>query len=70
MHQHRFDALSLIFGAIFVVSGLLLLTGGVDGLPMQWVGTLVAVLLGVVIIFAARPRRSIVEEAAGTADEA
>ena len=30
MNQHRFDALSFIFGGLFVVAGLLLLTGGAD----------------------------------------
>jgi hypothetical protein len=56
MNQHRFDALSFIFGGLFLVAGLLLLTGGVDGLQMQWVGPLVALGLGVVILIAARPR--------------
>lgn len=70
MGQHRFDALSFIFGSIFAVAGLLLLTGGVEGLQMQWVGPLVAVGLGLVILFAARPRRSVVEEPSPTLDEA
>lgn len=62
MNQHRFDLLSFIFGSLFVVAGLLLLSGGIDGLEMRWVGPLVAVLMGLVIIFAARPRRGPVEE--------
>ena len=62
MNQHRFDLLSFIFGSLFVVAGLLLLTGGIDGLEMRWVGPLVAVLLGLVILVAVRPRRSPVEE--------
>jgi uncharacterized membrane protein (UPF0136 family) len=70
MNQHRFDLLSFIFGSLFVVAGLLLLTGGIDGLEMRWVGPVVAVLLGLVIIFAARPRPAPVEEIAGTAEEA
>ena len=57
MGPHRFDSLSFVFGALFVILGLLLLNGGADGLPMQWAGPLVAVLLGVVILVAARPRR-------------
>lgn len=69
MNQHRFDALSFIFGAIFVVAGLLLLTGGIEGLEMRWVGPVVAVLLGLVILFAVRPRRPSIEETA-TPDEA
>lgn len=69
MNQHRFDALSFIFGSIFVVAGLLLLTGGIEGLEMRWVGPVVAVLLGLVILFAVRPRRSPLEETV-TPDEA
>jgi len=69
MNQHRFDALSFIFGAIFVVAGLLLLTGGIEGIQMQWVGPVVAVIIGLVILFAVRPRRSPIEETT-TPDEA
>ena len=69
MNQHGFDALSFFFGAIFVVAGLLLLTGGFQGVQLQWVGPVVAVLLGLVILFAVRPRRPSVEETA-TPDEA
>lgn len=70
MDQHRFDALSFLFGSIFAVAGLLLLTGGIEGLQMQWVGPLVAVALGLVILFAVRPRRSTLEEPSSTLDEA
>lgn len=70
MNQHRFDPLSFIFGGLFVLVGLLLLSGGADGLPMHWVGPLVAVLLGLVILFAARPRRSPLDDASSTPDEA
>lgn len=66
MNQHGFDALSFIFGGLFVVVGLLLLTGGADGLPMQWAGPLVAVLMGLVILFAARPRRAPEEDSAAS----
>ncbi|MEP7082158.1 MAG: hypothetical protein ABI841_04175 [Chloroflexota bacterium] len=69
MNQHRFDPLSFVFGALFVMVGLLLLGGGADGLPMQWVGPLVAVLLGVVILFAARPRRPPAEDPTAPVDD-
>lgn len=69
MNQHRFDALSFIFGSIFVVAGLLLLTGGIEGLQMQWVGPVVAVLLGLVILYAARPRRPTVDEPSSTLEQ-
>ena len=60
MEQHRLDALSLVFGVIFAAAGLLLLGGGptlVDTLPMAWVGPIVAIGLGVILVIAARPER-------------
>jgi hypothetical protein len=60
MERHRLDALSLTFGLLFVAAGLLLLSGGPalgHDLPMQWVGPLVAIGLGVVLFLAARPER-------------
>ena len=70
MDQHRFDGLSFVFGTLFVVAGLLLLTGGADGLPMHWAGPLVAVLLGLVIFLAARPKRPPEEDSAAPVDVA
>jgi len=70
MNPHRFDPISFVFGAIFVLAGLLLLGGGTNGLPMEWAGPLVAVLLGLVILFAARPRPPRSEDPAAGADEA
>jgi len=58
MERHRLDALSLVFGLVFVAVGLLLLSGGPalgHNLPMQWVGPMVAIGLGVVLFLAARP---------------
>lgn len=70
MIQHRFDPLSFVFGALFVLLGLLLLSEGAEGLPMQWAGPMVAVVLGLVILLAARPRRPPLEDpAASSADE-
>ena len=70
MTYHRFDPLSFTFGSLFAIAGLLLLTGGVDGLQMQWVGPLLALGLGMIILFAVRPRRPVVEEPDATPDEA
>ena len=56
MIHHRFDALSFLFGALFILAGLLFLSGGTGALPMEWAGPLVALVLGAVIVFAARPR--------------
>jgi hypothetical protein len=60
MERHRLDALSLTFGLLFVAAGLLLLSGGPvlgHDLPMQWVGPMVAIGLGVILFLAARPER-------------
>ena len=65
MEQHRVDALSLVFGLIFAAAGLLLLGGGptlVDRLPMAWVGPIVAIGLGVILLLAARPERAAAAE--------
>lgn len=60
MDRHRPDALSLVFGLIFAAAGMLLVGGGptvVDRLPMAWVGPIVAIGLGVILLLAARPER-------------
>jgi hypothetical protein len=60
MDRHRIDPLSLVFGLVFAAAGLLLLGGGpalVDHLPMAWVGPLVAIGLGIILVLAARPQR-------------
>jgi hypothetical protein len=60
MERHRLDALSLTLGLLFVAAGLLLLSGGPvlgHDLPMQWVGPMVAIGLGVILFLAARPER-------------
>jgi hypothetical protein len=61
MRRHSLDALSLTFGLVFVAGGLLLLSGGPalgHNLPMEWVGPLVAIGLGMILFFAARPERA------------
>jgi hypothetical protein len=57
MDRHGFDPLSFGFGSIFVAAGLVLLTGQSNAVPMEWVGPVVAVGLGLLIVYAARPRR-------------
>jgi len=58
MRRHEFDALSFVFGLLFVAAGLLLLGGSAvrDGLSLPLAGPIVAIGLGVVIVIAARPR--------------
>jgi hypothetical protein len=71
MERHRLDALSLIFGLLFVAAGLLLLSGGPalgDNLPMEWVGPLVAIGLGAVLLLAARPERKKADDDVDDAD--
>lgn len=57
MLRHRFDPLSLAAGLFFTLCGLLLLSGGLDGMSMQWAGPLVAIALAVIVALGARPRR-------------
>lgn len=68
MTRHDFDGVSFSFGVLFLLIGLLVLSGGADALPMEWAGPFVAVLVGLVILFAARPRRA-PEDTATPADE-
>ena len=57
MARHPADVLSLAFGLLAVALGLVLLTGGVSQLAMEWVGPAVAIGLGVLILIATWPRR-------------
>jgi hypothetical protein len=71
MERHRLDAFSLVFGLLFVAAGLLLLSGGPalgHNLPMAWVGPLVAIGLGAVLLLAARPEREKPDDQGGDAD--
>jgi hypothetical protein len=58
MARHSADLLSLVAGLLVLGLGLLLLSGGVGDIPMEWVGPAVAIGLGVVIVLAARPTRT------------
>ncbi len=57
MGRHPVDLLSLLTGLLVLGVGLLLLSGGLSGLPMEWAGPAVAIGLGVLIAVAARPTR-------------
>lgn len=57
MRRHRVDLLSFVSGLLVLTVGLVLLSGNLDQVPIEWVGPAVAIGLGVVIAFAARPSR-------------
>jgi hypothetical protein len=67
--RHPADLLSLVAGLAALGLGLLLLSGGVGDLPMEWVGPLVAIGLGALIIFAARPTRQVSDQGPDAGDE-
>ena len=60
MERHRFDSLSFVFGAALAGIGLLLIAGvGEEVVTGSWIGPLVAILIGVILVIAApRPARS------------
>lgn len=59
MRRHDLDTLSLVFGLLFTAVGLVLLGGDParDGLSLSWVGPVVAIGLGLLVVLAVRPRR-------------
>jgi branched-subunit amino acid permease len=60
MRRHNLDGLSLAFGLLFSVVGLLLI-GGVklsDRLVGPWVGPVVLIALAAIIVIAVKPRSS------------
>lgn len=69
MARHPADLLSLLSGLMALGCGLLLLTGGIGDLPMEWVGPAVAIGLGALILFAARPAREASDEGPASAEE-
>ncbi len=54
MRRHSADVVSLSFGLFFVGIGLVLLSGGSGALSMAWVGPLVAMVMGGILLWAAR----------------
>ena len=57
MTRHPGDLLSLAAGLLVLGLGLVLLTGGIGDLPLEWVGPMVAIGLGLLILIAARQER-------------
>ncbi len=64
MERHGADLFSLLAGLMTLGFGLLLLSGGVGRVPMEWVGPAVAIGVGLLIVVAARPGRMETEEEA------
>ena len=70
MTRHPADVLSLVAGLVVLGIGLLLLTGSVGDLPLEWVGPAVAIGLGALILVAARPGREASDQEPDASDEA
>lgn len=68
MKRHPVDLLSLVVGLAVLGLGLLLMSGGVGDIPMQWVGPAVAIGVGVVIVAAAWSNRD-PDQSTGTGEE-
>jgi len=62
MNRHPFDAVSFVFGLLYLGIGLVLVTDTAGAIPMNWVGPAAAIGVGAVILFAAWPRRARDEE--------
>jgi hypothetical protein len=58
MARHPADLVSLAFGLLFAALGLVLLSGGAGALSLAWLGPLVAVALGGLLILAGRSART------------
>jgi len=60
VERHDFDPISLLFGALFSVLGLLLIAGvGIQVVVGSWVAPVAAILIGIVLLIAApRPKRA------------
>ena len=57
MTRHAFDAVSFAFGALFLIAGVMLLSGKPSTDALEWVGPAAAIGLGVLILVATVPRR-------------
>lgn len=57
MHRHTPDLASLGFGLLFVVIGLVLLTGDIAALSFEWLIPVIAIALGALLIWTGRSRR-------------
>ena len=55
MERHPVDLISLTFGLLFAVVGLVLVTGTGVVFSIEWVAPVAAIVVGGVLIIAARP---------------
>ena len=51
MKRHRFDTLSFIFGALFLLVGLLVLAGDATRMLSAWLAPAVIIGLGMLLLF-------------------
>jgi hypothetical protein len=58
MSRHPADLISLTFGLAFAAIGVVLLIGSIDEIRFDWVVPAAAIIVGVIVIVAARPVRS------------
>lgn len=60
MERHDVDLVSIAFGLLFTLAGLILLTGDPTRgtVWLGWAGPAVAIGLGLLVIVAVRPRRT------------
>lgn len=70
MTRHPTDLLSLVAGLAVLGLGLVLLASGVGDIRLEWVGPAVAIGLGALILFGARPGREATQHEPEVSDEA
>ena len=70
MTRHPADLLSLVAGLAVLGLGLVLLAGGVRDIRLEWVGPVVAIGAGALILVAARPAREATQHEPDVSDEA
>ena len=58
MSRHPVDLFSFVCGMLVLATGLLLLSGNLDQVPLEWVGPVAAIGLGVVIVVAVAGSRT------------
>ena len=68
MKRHPTDLLSLTFGLCFAALGLVLLSGSSGALSLAWLGPIVAIVLGALLVLAARSTRA-TPEGEGTPED-